>query len=66
LSIALTGPDALRISWPLPATGFGLQTNASLSGTNWKTAGYLITTNGATKGISITSPANHLFFRLVK
>ncbi|MES1180287.1 MAG: VCBS repeat-containing protein [Verrucomicrobiota bacterium] len=66
LSIAWASSNTVKISWPLPATGFVLQTNASLSGTNWGNASYFITTNGATGGINVTSPANRLFFRLKK
>jgi hypothetical protein len=37
-----------------------------LSGTNWGTAGYLITTNGATASIDAIESASRLFFRLKK
>lgn len=65
LTIAATRSNTVAISWPFPATGFVLQTNADSRGTNWGTAGYLITTN-ATASISILPSANRLFFRLKK
>ena len=64
LTLAATSSNTVVISWPVAASGFVLQTNADLRGPNWGPAGYLITTNGATKSINIAPSANQMFFRL--
>jgi hypothetical protein len=64
--MATTSSNTVVVSWPLVASGFVLQTNANLRGTNWGTAGYRITTNGATKSINIAPAASQLFFRLAQ
>ena len=64
LTMAATSSNTVVISWPVAASGFVLQTNADLRGPNWGPAGYLITTNGATKSINIAPSASQLFFRL--
>jgi len=63
-TMAATSSNTVVISWPLAASGFVLQTNADLNGMNWGTAGYRVTTNGATKSINIAPLSNRLFFPL--
>jgi hypothetical protein len=64
LDVAVTSSNTVLISWPVTATGFVLQTNADLGGTNWGTAGYPVTTNGVIKQINVEPSAPRLFFRL--
>jgi hypothetical protein len=65
LSLALSDPNIV-ISWTSSATNFAIQTNSSLSGGNWGTASYAISTvNGTNQSITIPPPPGTLFFRLV-
>jgi hypothetical protein len=61
----LSDPNIV-ISWTSSATNFAIQTNSSLSGGNWGTASYAISTvNGTNQSITIPPPPGTLFFRLV-
>ncbi len=65
LSLALSDPNIV-ISWTSSATNLAIQTNSSLSGGNWGTASYAISTvNGTNQSITIPPPPGTLFFRLV-
>jgi hypothetical protein len=65
LSVTMSGPN-LVMSWPLSAGNFVVQTNSNLSGTNWGTANYAISTNGANQSVIIPPPPGNLFFRLFR
>ncbi len=63
LTITVTAPSTVVISWPLSATGFTLQTTTNVAATNsWAAYGGTVTSNSAT----ITPPAGNEFFRLFK
>jgi hypothetical protein len=64
LTISLTDPHTVVISWPSPSDGFGLQQNSNLSTTNWPDFSGTVTTNGTTKSATISPATNNLFFRL--
>jgi hypothetical protein len=54
------------VSWPSSATGFLLQQNADLTGTNWTTPSEAITGNGPIKSISVNPSSGNRLFRLFK
>jgi hypothetical protein len=54
----------VTVSWPSSATDFVLQQNSDLNTANWINTGLLITTNGATKSVTISPSTGNLFFRL--
>ena len=66
LTITQSGSSAI-ISWPSPSTGFLLQTNGNLAGTNWFNFTGAIVTNGpgTTNSVTINPPTGKLFFRLM-
>jgi hypothetical protein len=64
LTISLTNPHTVVISWPAPSDGFGLQQNSNLSTMNWLDFSGTVTTNGTTKSATISPATNNLFFRL--
>ena len=59
LSITSAGGQVI-VSWPLPSTGFTLQTNSNLNPANWGNYGGAVNNNSAT----ISPPNGNLFFRL--
>ena len=62
LSIAMTPTNTVLISWPSPSTGFGLQQNLDLAGTNWVTPLEIINDDGVNRFIIvIPAPGNRLF-----
>ena len=54
------------VSWPSSATGFLLQQNADLTGTNWTTPSETVSDNGTIKSISASPVSGHRYFRLSK
>jgi hypothetical protein len=67
LAIASVGPNQIALSWSSFSTGFALQTNSDITTTNWRPAGYTIsTTNGTNESTTVTLPAGKLFFRLIQ
>ena len=65
LTISLNSPlPTVTVSWPSSATNYVLQQNSNLNTANWINTGLLITTNGATESVTISSPAGNLFSRL--
>jgi len=64
LGAAFSGPNNLVLSWSSSATNIVIQTNSDLSGTNWGTSSYAISTNGTTRSVNITPTPGNLFFRL--
>jgi len=59
LTITASGNQVI-VSWPLPSTGFTLQTNNNLNPANWGNYGGTVNNNSAT----ISPPNGNLFFRL--
>jgi hypothetical protein len=64
LLTATQSGSSVVISWPYPSTGFVLQQNNDLHGTNWTAAGFTITTNAASNSVTIPAPTGNQFFRL--
>jgi hypothetical protein len=65
LTITLTSPNTVKVSWPSPSTGYSLQQNINLATTNWVTPVESVTDNGTTKFILVTPPAGNRFYRLI-
>jgi hypothetical protein len=63
LMIALTAPDSVLVSW-LNTAGYTLQTNNSLSTTNWGGYTGAITNITGTNRVTISPAKGDLFFRL--
>ena len=63
LNISYTGGSVI-VSWPYTSTAFVLQQNSSLSATNWIGSSLVVSSNGASNSVTITSLAGNLFFRL--
>jgi hypothetical protein len=66
LSIRVTAPNTVVVSWPSSSTGFVLQTNNNLATTNWNNYDGTVGDNGTVKSVTNSPPAGNLFFRLKK
>ena len=66
LSIRVTAPNTVVVSWPSPSTGFLLQTNNNLATGNWNNYDGTVGDNGTVKSVTNSPPAGNLFFRLKK
>ena len=65
--IAIVGSNATAtVSWPLPSTGYVLESTASLSLTNWQLAPEMRTTNDARLEVSVPLSQQERYFRLRK
>lgn len=64
LSITKSPTNSVLISWPSPSTGFVLQQNSNLSGTNWTTVPQTPVDNGTNVTVTISPPTGTWFFRL--
>ena len=64
LTISLTNPNTVVISWPSPSDGFVLQQNSDLTTLNWLEFSGTINTNETTKSATISPATSNLFFRL--
>jgi hypothetical protein len=64
LTIAVTGPNTVVVSWLAGAGSFTLQTNNNLNTSNWVNVGGTVNSNGGTNSVIINPPAGNLFFRL--
>ncbi|MGD0350124.1 MAG: hypothetical protein ABSB84_07400 [Verrucomicrobiota bacterium] len=64
LTIAVTGPNTVVVSWLAGAGSFTLQTNNNLNTSNWVNVGGTVYSNGGTNSVIINPPAGNLFFRL--
>ena len=61
-TIVVTPTNTVLISWPSPSTGFALQQNLDLAGTNWVTPSEIINDDGVNRSIIVTpAPGNRLF-----
>jgi len=65
LTLRLTAPNTVVVSWPSPSTGFTLQQNTDLRSTNWVTAPQSVSDNGTTRFIFV-NPSGNCFYRLFK
>jgi hypothetical protein len=60
-----TAPSPIVIAWPAPATGWFLQTSATLAGGgSWSNAGMTPVQAGDEMQVTITLPASTAFYRL--
>jgi hypothetical protein len=66
LTIINTGTNAVKVCWPNPSTGWGLQQNTNVATTNWISSQLLPVIEGANKCVIVTPPTGNLFFRLAK
>src|ERR1051325_7340389 len=64
LAIFLTGTNTAVVYWPSPSTGFNLQQNTNLTGTNWLTPAETVNDNGNTRYIIVAPPKASRFYRL--
>jgi hypothetical protein len=65
LAIRRVGPDVM-VSWPTNATGFELQSSASLTPPQWQAAGLVSSIDDTNNVVTISNPSGALFLRLVK
>ncbi|MCX6894547.1 MAG: hypothetical protein NTZ16_03385 [Verrucomicrobia bacterium] len=64
LSITKSGGNAV-ISWPVPATGFVLQTNANVGNpAGWGNFSGSVSDNGTTKSVTLPAQPGNSYFRL--
>ena len=66
LTIDQSGPNAVKVCWPHPSTGWVLQQNADLNTTNWVNNLLPVTVDGDERCVTFTPPINKLFLRLAK
>jgi hypothetical protein len=66
LTIFLTATNTAVVQWPSPSTGFVLQENTNLAGTNWTTPPQTVQDNGTSRFIVVNPPAGNRFYRLFK
>ena len=57
-------PGGLTMSWPVSATGFGLETSTNLAATNWTAATGTLTTNGTDVQITLPFTGPQRYYRL--
>jgi len=66
LAIFLTTTNTAVVYWPSPSTGFGLQLNTNLAGTNWTAPAEGVNDNGTFRYIIVNPPTGNRFYRLSK
>jgi hypothetical protein len=66
LAIQRTSTNTVVISWPSPATGFGLQQNTNLATTNWLAATNSVTDTGQLNYVIVNPLSGGAFYRLFK
>jgi hypothetical protein len=64
LTITVTAPNTVVVSWPSPSTGFLLQTNSNLATTNWGNFSGTIFDLGGNRNVTNKPPTGNLYFRL--
>ena len=64
LSVERLG-SAVRVYWPLPATGFLLDQSLTVTGA-WSQVSFPYTTNATQISITVPAPAGNKFYRLRK
>jgi len=65
LSVASTSGKVV-LSWPTSATGYVLQSTASLTSASWQDATQAVVVSGENNTVTISQPSGTQFFRLVK
>ena len=66
LTIILSSPSTVTVSWPSPSTGFALQENLTLNPGSWSTVPPTNTDNGTIKSIVVPGGPGNKFYRLKK
>jgi len=66
LTITVTGPGTVVVSWPYPSTGFSLQQNSAVETANWTTVGASPEHVGDNWQVPVSPPAGNKFYRLKK
>ncbi len=56
----------ITISWPVPATGYALESQTNLASGGWISVGDVPTTNGGTLSVVLPASGPQQFFRLKK
>ena len=64
-SISPTPTNTVVVSWPSPSTGWHLQQNTNLTGTNWGAPAETVSDNGTNRFIVVNPPAGQRFYRLI-
>src|SRR3954451_1280667 len=64
LTIRLTTTNTAQVSWPSPSTGWSLQANTNIAGSNWVTPAESVNDNGTLRFILVNPPAGSRFYRL--
>ena len=64
LSVERQGP-AVRVFWPLPATGFVLDQSPTITG-GWSQVSFPYATNATDISVSVPAPTGNTFYRLRK
>src|SRR5207249_7170371 len=65
LTILHSGSNVI-VSWPSPATGFGLEQNTALSAVNWIGIGQVPNDDGTNKTVTLPISPGNRFYRLKK
>ena len=65
LTIALTAPDAVLISWPSPSAGFVLEQNTVLGTTNWVLNTSTVQVANGSNQVILNLASSNMFFQLV-
>jgi hypothetical protein len=65
LRVALTGANAVVITWPAPSSGFRLQQDSTLGTTNWASVTNVVSLVGSEKQVVIAAPGEQKFYRLI-
>jgi hypothetical protein len=60
----LTSANTLRIAWPAPSTGYGLEQNADLTTTNWTSVTNTPELVGDEKQVVVSPSGTNRFYRL--
>jgi hypothetical protein len=66
LTLQSLGSGGFRLSWPSVASNFALQTQATLAGTNWVSAGFPVVDDGTNRSVVLTNTGPSGFWRLVR
>jgi hypothetical protein len=66
LNVTASPPGSVTVSWPNPATGYVLQENFDLGGTNWMTVTNLPSPVGDQWQVALPVSATNCFYRLMK
>ena len=65
LTVTVSGPKTVIISWPAPSTGFVLQQNSTLGTTTWVDVTSEVTTIAGVNQVEVPFSIGNLFFRLL-